>query len=74
MVVREYECEACDELLSRYRLAAEHFKSLTKRLTEVITSGERDLMSNLWSQCREAHTECNYLRKTIIAHLQTHKI
>jgi hypothetical protein len=74
MLSVRYECEACEELLSRYRVAADRFKASTRRLTDIVSSGERDLMSKIWSECREAHAECNSLRKLILAHLQKHNL
>jgi hypothetical protein len=66
-------CERCEELIVRYREANRKLAELTKNFSAALRTGERDLVSPLCNQSREAHAECDALRQIILAHLQTHE-
>jgi hypothetical protein len=68
------KCEDCDELLESYRAATVRLADGARRLTEASISREMDAFLRVWQEVHRLNLRCRELRKTMLRHLETHRV
>ena len=68
------QCERCEELLALYRQANERFRELARAFAKSTGGRNREFLSLLWQESREAHAECETVLQVFLSHLNSHNV